>query len=94
MSQEERAKENAVKSPILRLDAQVGPCPPHVDEGDEDIGDAHFGGIQNPLDELGEFLVLGGTGGRASPRSCGETESIVDGLSRLFDDRGYTEDTS
>jgi len=45
MSQDECAKENAMKTPVFRLNGQVGPCPPHVDEGDEDVGDAHFGGI-------------------------------------------------
>lgn len=63
MSQDEGAEEDAVKSPLFRFDRQVGPGPPHVDEGDEDVGDAHFGGIQDPLDELGEILVLGGAGG-------------------------------
>ena len=63
MSQDERAEENAMESPVFCLDGQVGPCPSHVDESDEDIGDADFGGIQHLFDELGEFLVLGGPGG-------------------------------
>jgi hypothetical protein len=92
MSQDKGAEENSMGGPFFGLDGQVGLCPPHVDEGDEDIGDAHFGGVQNPLDKLGEFL--GGTDGGASPRSGGEAESVVDGLCGLFDDRGYRGNTS
>ena len=94
MSQDEGTEENTMKSPFFGLDGQMGPCPPHVDEGDEDIGDAHFGGVQYPLDELCEFLVLGGTGGRTSPRSGGETENVVDSVSGLFYNRGYGENAS
>ena len=60
MSQDDGAEKDAMKSPLFRLDGEVGPCPPYVDEGGEDVGDAHFGGIQNPFDELCELLVLGG----------------------------------
>ena len=63
MSQDECAEENAMESPFFRLDGQVGPCSPHVDEGDEDVGDAGFRGFQNPFDKSGEFLVPGGTSG-------------------------------
>ena len=61
MSQNESAEENAMESPFFRLDGQMGPCPPHIDEGDKDIGDGYLGGIQDSLDERGEFLILGST---------------------------------
>ena len=83
-----------MESPFFCLDGQMGPCSPHVDEGKEDVGDAGFGGIQNSLDKSGELLVPGGTGGRASPRSGGEPESVVDGLRSLFDDRRCREKTN
>lgn len=57
MSQDERAEENTMKSPFLCLDGQVRPRSPHVDEGDEEIGDARFGRVQYPFDKLGEFFV-------------------------------------
>lgn len=50
-----------MESPFFRLDGQMGPCPPHIDEGDKDIGDGYLGGIQDSLDERGEFLILGST---------------------------------
>ena len=63
VSQNQSAEEDAMMGPFFGLDGQMGSCSPHVDEGDEDVGDAHFGGIQDSLGELGELFFFGSTRG-------------------------------
>lgn len=78
-----------MQCPFFRVDGKVGPCPSQVDESNQDVGDAYFGGHQNPPNELGEFFDLVYASGCASSRSGGEIESVFDGLNRLLDDSGY-----
>jgi hypothetical protein len=62
VSQDESSEENPMKDPFFCINGEVGLCPPQIDDRYEDVGGGHFGDLQNPLDELGEFLILEGTG--------------------------------
>lgn len=88
VGQNESSDENSMEGPFFGLDGEVGPCPPQVDDRDEDVGEGHLRGVQDTIDERGEFDILLCTYGRTAPGSCGETEGVVDGLCALVNDGG------
>lgn len=80
---DQRAEEDAVEGPVLRLDGQVGLGTLDVDEGDQDVGHGDLGSLDDTRDELGELGVLVVAGERASAGARGgwEIKGKVDDFS-------------